>query len=147
MSGGGNVGPVATASCGLTFPCPDDLESKLEVVTSSGYDFMAVPIVHPRYLWHFLILTRTNLDASQHIQMDFVRPWLFFKFLKAWSMYQQVPSRAFSRFLGRCSRSEDPDAELRFYQVRPLTHIWWLEHPHHGNYLQGSQPGKQRSQR
>jgi len=49
MSGGGNVGPVATASCGLTFPCPDDLESKLEVVTSSGYDFMAVPIVHPRY--------------------------------------------------------------------------------------------------
>ena len=50
MSGGGNVGPVATASCGLTFPCPDDLESKLEVVTSSGYDFMAVPIVHPRYL-------------------------------------------------------------------------------------------------
>ena len=70
MSGGGNVGPVATASCGLTFPCPDDLESKLEVVTSSGYDFMAVPIVHPRDLWHFSL---TNLVASQQAQMDFVR--------------------------------------------------------------------------
>jgi len=40
---------VPSASCGLTFPCPDDLETKLTVVTASGYDFMAVPIVHPRY--------------------------------------------------------------------------------------------------
>jgi len=45
----GAVGGIVTASCGLSFPSPDDLESKLEVVTSSGYDFMAVPIVHPRY--------------------------------------------------------------------------------------------------
>ena len=62
MSGGGNVGPVATASCGLTFPCPDDLESKLEVVTSSGYDFMAVPIVHPRYR-HFYTFSRVCIYA------------------------------------------------------------------------------------
>ena len=40
---------VPSASCGLSFNCPDDIEAKLTVVTASGYDFMAIPIVHPRY--------------------------------------------------------------------------------------------------
>ena len=39
----------ASASCGLTFHCAEDLTSKLRVMTLAGYDFLATPIVHPRY--------------------------------------------------------------------------------------------------
>ena len=37
------------ASCGLTFACPADLPSAVTVTTQSGYDFLCIPIVHPRY--------------------------------------------------------------------------------------------------
>ncbi len=37
------------ASCGLTFVCPADLPSAVTVTTQSGYDFLCIPIVHPRY--------------------------------------------------------------------------------------------------
>ena len=39
----------ASASCGLTFHCAEDLTAKLRVMTLAGYDFLATPIVHPRY--------------------------------------------------------------------------------------------------
>ncbi len=37
------------ASCGLSFNCPADISSALEVATLAGFDFMALPIVHPRF--------------------------------------------------------------------------------------------------
>ena len=39
----------ASASCGLTFNCAEDLTAKLRVMTLAGYDFLVTPIVHPRY--------------------------------------------------------------------------------------------------
>lgn len=39
----------AGASCGLTFSCPADLQAAVAVATQAGYDFLALPIVHPRY--------------------------------------------------------------------------------------------------
>ncbi len=40
---------VSRASCGLCLPCPADLPSAIQVANASGYDFVAVPVVHPRY--------------------------------------------------------------------------------------------------
>lgn len=37
------------ASCGLAFNCPADIQSALQVATLAGYDFLALPIVHPRF--------------------------------------------------------------------------------------------------
>ena len=37
------------ASCGLSFNCPADIQSALQAATVSGYDFLALPIVHPRF--------------------------------------------------------------------------------------------------
>ena len=39
----------ASASCGLTFNCAEDLTAKLRVMTLAGYDFLVTPIIHPRY--------------------------------------------------------------------------------------------------
>jgi hypothetical protein len=40
---------TARASCGLVFACPADLPSAKTVAIQSGYDFLCIPIVHPRY--------------------------------------------------------------------------------------------------
>ena len=37
------------ASCGLSFTCPPEIFSALQVTTDSGYDFLVTPIVHPRF--------------------------------------------------------------------------------------------------
>ena len=37
------------ASCGLSFTCPAEIFSALQVTTDSGYDFLVTPIVHPRF--------------------------------------------------------------------------------------------------
>jgi len=37
------------ASCGLSFNCPADIQSALQVATVAGYDFLVLPIVHPRF--------------------------------------------------------------------------------------------------
>jgi len=36
-------------SCGLEFTCPADLTSALQIATESKYDFISVPIAHPRH--------------------------------------------------------------------------------------------------
>ena len=37
------------ASCGLAYSCPSDIQSALQVATVNGFDFLALPIVHPRF--------------------------------------------------------------------------------------------------
>ena len=51
----------ASASCGLTFHCAEDLTVKLRVMTQTGYDFLVTPIVHPRYRVPEIICKRTNI--------------------------------------------------------------------------------------
>ena len=37
------------ASCGLSFSCPAEIQSALQVATVAGFDFLVLPIVHPRF--------------------------------------------------------------------------------------------------
>lgn len=41
------------ASCGLSFSCPAEIQSALQVATVAGYDFLVLPIVHPRFRHSF----------------------------------------------------------------------------------------------
>lgn len=60
----------ACASCGLSFHCPEDIASKLTVATEAGYDFVAVPIVNPRYRMPEAVAKPSLLPPPQETRPD-----------------------------------------------------------------------------
>ncbi|XP_023224593.1 protein arginine N-methyltransferase 5-like, partial [Centruroides sculpturatus] len=41
-------------SCGLELACANDISNSLSAATSAGYQFVAMPIVHPRFKREFI---------------------------------------------------------------------------------------------